>query len=72
MAYLAREGVDVKVISGDALGRCEPSRSPQASRAERGDDGRELPDDRTRSPTPRAALVFARVTPEQKRALVLA
>jgi cation-transporting ATPase E len=72
IAYLVREGVDVKIISGDAL---ETVRAVAVAvgvpGAERAIDCRELPE--ARDAIADAAgqhAVFARVTPEQKRALV--
>ncbi len=74
IAYLVREGVEVKIISGDGL---ETVRAVAAAvgvpGAERAIAGSALPDDDGElAAVALGHVVFARVSPEQKRRLVLA
>ena len=72
-AYFAKQGVEVRVISGDnPLTVSEVARSAGIPGAERYVDARTLLDDEALADAARDCVVFGRVTPEQKRKLVLA
>ncbi len=72
-AYFAREGVSVRVISGDnPLTVSEVARRAGIPGAERSIDARTLETDEQVEEAARECIVFGRVTPEMKRRLVLA
>ncbi len=72
-AYFAREGVEVRVISGDnPLTVSEVAKRSGIPGAERWVDARTLTTDEAMEAAARDAVIFGRVTPEQKRRLVLA
>ena len=72
-AYFAKEGVEVRVISGDnPLTVSEVAKRSGIPGAERWVDARTLTTDKAMEAAARDAIVFGRVTPEQKRRLVLA
>ena len=74
IAFLVREGVDIKIISGDGLATVQAvALAAGVPHAERGLLARICPTTPTRSPRwCSATTVFARVRPDQKRALVQA
>ena len=74
LAFLAREGVDIKIISGDGLGTVQAvAVAAGVPNAEKGIAGADLPDDpEALAVAVRTHTVFARVRPEQKRQLVQA
>ena len=72
-AFFAREGVEVRVISGDnPLTVSEVAKRSGIPGAERWVDARTLTTDEAMEAAARDGIVFGRVTPEQKRRLVLA
>jgi len=72
-AYFARQGVTVRVISGDnPLTVSEVARRAGIPGAERWVDARTLDTDEAIEAAARDTIVFGRVTPEQKRRLVVA
>lgn len=72
-AYFAKQGVRIKVISGDnALTVSEVAKRAGIDRAEKYIDARELTDDRKLRAAAEEYTVFGRVTPEQKRKLISA
>ena len=72
-AYFAAQGVSVRVISGDnPLTVSEVSRRAGIPGAEKYVDARELKTDEALDRAAAETVVFGRVTPEQKRKLVLA
>ena len=74
IAFLVREGVDVKIISGDGLETVRAvAEAVGVPFADRAIDGNDLPDgDAALTEAARAHAVFARVSPDQKRRLVRA
>ncbi|MBM7831676.1 cation-transporting ATPase E [Agromyces cerinus] len=73
LAYFAEQGVDVRIISGDNPATVAAIARSVGLDAEGGFDARQLPED----PAELAAvlaqhLVFGRVTPDQKKAIVIA
>ena len=74
IAFLVREGVEVKIISGDSIDTVRAvARAAGVPGAERAIDGAHLPgDDAALAEAALAHVVFARVSPEQKRRLVRA
>jgi cation-transporting ATPase E len=74
IAFLTREGVDVKVISGDGLSTVQAiAKAVGVPRADAGLVGSDLPVDLDElGRVAETHAVFARITPEQKRALVQA
>ena len=72
-AWFAREGVSVRVISGDnPLTVSEVARRAGIPDADRAVDARTLETDEQVEKAARECVVFGRVTPEMKRRLVLA
>ena len=72
-AYFARQGVSVRVISGDnPLTVSEVAKRAGIPGAERFVDARELETDEDMDAAAADTVVFGRVTPDQKRRLVLA
>lgn len=72
-AFFAKQGVTVKVISGDnALTVSEVAKRAGIENAEKYIDARELDTDRKLRKAAEQYTVFGRVTPEQKRKLILA
>jgi magnesium-transporting ATPase (P-type) len=74
IAFLAREGVQIKIISGDGLATVQAvALAAGVPNAERGIAGPDLPDDPDAlAEVVQRHIVFARVRPDQKRALVQA
>ncbi len=74
IAFLVREGVDVKIISGDGLETVRAvAEAVGVPSADRAIDGEDMPDeDAALAEVARTHAVFARVSPEQKRRLVRA
>ena len=74
IAFLVREGVDVKIISGDGLETVRAvAEAVGVPSADRAIDGGDLPDeDAALAEAARTHAVFARVSPDQKRRLVRA
>ena len=71
--FFAKQGVEIKVISGDnALTVSEVAKRAGIANAEMYIDARTLEDDRAIRRAATEYTVFGRVTPEQKRKLVLA
>ena len=71
--FFAKQGVEIKVISGDnALTVSEVAKRAGIANAEMYVDARTLEDDRAIKRAATEYTVFGRVTPEQKRKLVLA
>ncbi|MBR4579392.1 MAG: HAD-IC family P-type ATPase [Oscillospiraceae bacterium] len=71
--YFARQGVTVRVISGDSpLTVAEVARRAGIPGAERCVDARALETEEDIAKAAKECIVFGRVTPEQKRKLVLA
>ncbi len=72
--FLQREGVQVKVISGDGIGTVQAvATACGVENAHKAMQGPDLPDDpEALSEIVRDTAVFGRITPEQKRALVRA
>ena len=72
-AWFARQGVSVRVISGDnPLTVSEVARRAGIAGAERWVDARELTTDEEIAEAAEDTVVFGRVTPDQKRRLVIA
>ena len=72
-AYFARQGVSVRVISGDnPLTVSEVAKRAGIPGAERWVDARTLETDEDMDAAAKDTVVFGRVTPDQKRRLVLA
>ncbi len=72
-AFFAKQGVRVKVISGDnAITVSEVAKRAGIENAEKFIDARELDTDRKLRQAAEEYTVFGRVTPEQKRKLILA
>ena len=72
-AWFAREGVSVRVISGDnPLTVSEVARRAGIPNADRAVDARTLETDEQVAEAAKSCTVFGRVTPEMKRRLVLA
>ena len=72
-AYFAQQGVSVRVISGDnPLTVSEVAKRAGIPGAERFVDARELKTDEDISAAAEDTIVFGRVTPDQKRKLVIA
>lgn len=72
-AYFAKQGVSVRVISGDnPMTVSEVARRACIEGAERWVDARKLQTDEDIENAARDYIVFGRVTPEQKRKLVIA
>lgn len=72
-AYFAKQGVRIKVISGDnALTVSEVAKRAGIENAEKYVDARTLDDDRKIRAAAEEFTVFGRVTPEQKRKLIKA
>ena len=74
IAFLVREGVEIKIISGDGLATVQAvALAAGVPHAERGIAGPDLPDDLDAlAEVVQRHTVFARVRPDQKRALVQA
>ncbi len=72
VAFLAREGVEVKIISGDGLATVQAvALAAGVPKAEQGIAGPDLPEDpEALAEIARSHAVFARVRPEQKRQIV--
>ena len=73
VAYLRREGVDLKIMSGDAPATVQAVARAAGFPVDSAVAGPDLPDDpQALGEVVERHAVFARVTPEQKRGLVLA
>lgn len=71
--YFAEQGVDIKVISGDsALTVSEVAKRAGIKNAEKYIDARKLDNERELMRAAQEYSVFGRVTPEQKRKLIMA